>query len=995
MGLRKLACLFILAVSAASARHELSICGTERGNWRQERFLHRQSLRNRALRTARLGIRAAAPSAIRQDAGNIALVEDADGVVARRNQFDLDRRSLVFWTPDAGATYHYLTTYDSYDYGAADGGTPITGLGDDDSRLVQLPFDFPFYGQTYHELYINSDGNLTFTAPDTAATDRSLGRATAGPPRIAGLFDDLDPTASPGGVRVLAQPDIFIVSWPQVPEWSDTGYGARQNFQVRLYPDGRIDIAWSGVTASAAVVGIAPGHLAGSSSLVSFSNDTADEFTGAVMERFGNSLEVDITTAAQQFYRSHEDAYDYLVIFNNMDIPAASTAVAYETTVRSNGAGYGDEAVDVAAEYGSPSRLRAVMNLGPLSQYPDNPAAVVPLRQPAGDTPVTIIAHETGHLFLAYGSVRDPLDPFARPMLGFQNAHWYFGFNSDASLLEGNRLQDNGPTAMYRFTTVGTVEHYSALDQYLMGFRGADEVETDQPLFYAEGAPASYARRMPQKGVNFNGSRKDVHMGEILHVLGRRTPDYTVAQRRFRFAFIMVVPQGQDVSTADLAKLESFRTAFEQFYTQAASGRATADASLKRNLRLSVFPAAGVLAGGSTQATLTVDTPPAAPLTVSFETRTGSAGVPASVTIPAGETSAAFLVTGIRAGVEELSAVPSDDRYMTATARVQVSAADAGTVRIAAVSGNGQVSTGAQPLPDPVVVRVTDANQLPYPGLKLLAAPSEGGTVEPAEAMADVNGQASFRWTPGEAPANHLQISIDGAPGITLTIDAGARVVTARNVFNLASLTPNLAPGTLAGISGVNLAAGASAGAATPLPLELAGVRVLLDGQAVPVAAVADGQVGFLIPNEHVEGMAQVQVENALGISPPVPVLIGPVAPAIFVDETSGLGKVVNAATGAGTWETPAQAGDLVAISCTGLGPVVQDASGVILTTLRPQVFVGSNFAAVVSSGLAPGYQGGMYVVVARVPAGLTPGRQTVSLSVSGIAGNEVAIVLQ
>ena len=45
---------------------------------------------------------------------------------------------------------------------------------------------------------MNSDGNLTFTAADNASTDRSLGRMTAGPPRISPLFDDLDPAADRG-----------------------------------------------------------------------------------------------------------------------------------------------------------------------------------------------------------------------------------------------------------------------------------------------------------------------------------------------------------------------------------------------------------------------------------------------------------------------------------------------------------------------------------------------------------------------------------------------------------------------------------------------------------------------------------------------------------------------------------------------------------------------------------------------------------------------------
>jgi hypothetical protein len=416
------------------------------------------------------------------------------------------------------------------------------------------------------------------------------------------------------------------------------------------------------------------------------------------------------------------------------------------------------------SEYGSPERLRAVLNLGQLDQYPADPGKPVIARGPSGDTPVTVIAHEAGHLFLAYASVTDPANPNTPPMLGYQGAHWYFGFNSEASLLEGNRIRDDGPSASPRFLTTGTVEGYSPLDQYLMGFRPPEEVETEHQIFYVNGAPASFRIRHPQKGVSFNGDRRDVHMDELIGVLGRRTPDSTVAQRHFRFGFVLVVQQGNEPTQAELAKLEGFRAAFEQFYQKAASGRATADASLKLGLRLSVFPAAGVLAGSTAQATISVDTPPESPLEVELQTQTGAAGAPRSVTIPAGQRSAAFPVTGLQPGGEEFSAIPSDSRYMTASARVQVSAAT--DVRLALISGD--VSNPGEP----VVVRVTDANNLPYPGVRLLATTSDGGTVEPAAAVTDAGGHASFLWTPATLAGASLSVALEKAPEIGVTVKA-------------------------------------------------------------------------------------------------------------------------------------------------------------------------------------------------------------------------------
>src|SRR5207249_4533082 len=124
-----------------------------------------------------------------------------------------------------------------------------------------------------------------------------------------------------------------------------------------------------------------------------------------------------------------------------------------ESTVRNDRSGYGDALVNVGRDFGSASRLQGIMDMGNLAQFPLDPKGRVVARGPTGDTPLSVAAHEAGHLFLAYASVRDPNNPAARPMLGFQNAHWVFNFNSDASLLEGNRIRDDGAGSSPRFST--------------------------------------------------------------------------------------------------------------------------------------------------------------------------------------------------------------------------------------------------------------------------------------------------------------------------------------------------------------------------------------------------------------------------------------------------------------------------------------------------------------------------------------------------------------
>jgi uncharacterized protein (TIGR03437 family) len=979
--LRAFVAVFISLAAPAFARQDFGVCGTTRESAKEAVFLHRQAVRARAARGLK-PLAASAPAANR-DIGDIALIEDADGVVARQNPFSLDNQTLAFIpTAEKAGSYRYSIADQGYDADAAGAGSPLVALDDDDTRPVSLPFGFPFFGASYNQIFVNSDGNLTFGFGDKASTDRSLGRMTAGPPRIAPLFDDLDPSKTAGGVRVLAAASRVVVTWAGVPEYTPAGLGASQTFQVRLYPDGRIEFSYSGINTSSAVVGLAPGNLKGSASLVSFRNDASSDYSAAVAERFGNTLAIDVVTVAQKFYQSHEDAYDYLVIYNNMQIEALASAVAYENTIRSTGLGYGVDPQDAGLQYGSPSRLRALLNMGRLDQYPKDPNQTVPRRAAAGDTPLSVLAHETGHLFLAFASVHDPNDPSAQPLLGAQLAHWSFVFNSEASLLEGERILDQGPNASPRFLTTDTVQGYAPLDQYLMGFRAAAEVP---PTFLVTNAPAGLAQQHPARNYAFDGSRRDIAVDEVIQAMGPRTPDFTVAQRRFRFALILVVAQGSQPSPDDVAQLEALRQQFPAFYTQATSNRAQADPTLRRSLKLSLFPSAGVVEGGVGMATLTVQTPPAADLSVQFQAPNGNAGLPNSVRIPAGATTASFSLTGLKSGVEEVTAVPGDPAYETAFARVQV--AGPALLKLEALSGDRQVVTASGPLPDPVVVRITDANGLPYPGARLKATPSAGGSVSPPSAVTDALGQAPFYWTPGPGAANQLQFSVESAPGVTLTVRAGSAVAVATAVENGASFQNGIAAGALETIKGVNLASRRTASAAWPWPDTLGGVRVLLNGAALPLLYVSDTQINFYVPQGAAPGDATLNVITDSGAQAMVRVTITPAQPGIFA------GAVLHAGTTQSAVTAPVQAGDTIEIYCTGLG-LTRDSGRQQSTVFTPTVFVGGVPTAILYSGLVPGYLG-LYQVNVRVPSGLAPGLQPVSMAVNLTPSNEVKIAVQ
>ncbi|MEZ5396193.1 MAG: hypothetical protein R2724_25785 [Bryobacterales bacterium] len=129
-----------------------------------------------------------------EDRGDIAIVDDGDGVGLEAFPFDLNGRSVeILPQAELAAAYTYQAHDGGYDVQAAATGSFVT-LGDDDAVLLPIGFAFPYFGQTWEQVYVHSDGHLTFGEPDLAQTARDAPRAVSGPPRIAAFFWDLNPS---------------------------------------------------------------------------------------------------------------------------------------------------------------------------------------------------------------------------------------------------------------------------------------------------------------------------------------------------------------------------------------------------------------------------------------------------------------------------------------------------------------------------------------------------------------------------------------------------------------------------------------------------------------------------------------------------------------------------------------------------------------------------------------------------------------------------------
>lgn len=121
------------------------------------------------------------------------------------------------------------------------------GLGDDGAQAAPLPFEFPFYGRDYSQVWINANGFLSFATGYTGneyAQNHCLPSLTSPNGAIYALWDDLDP--SQGGQVRYAQLDAsqFVVEWRDVPTKSN---GQLNSFQIVLWPSGQVRITYAAV----------------------------------------------------------------------------------------------------------------------------------------------------------------------------------------------------------------------------------------------------------------------------------------------------------------------------------------------------------------------------------------------------------------------------------------------------------------------------------------------------------------------------------------------------------------------------------------------------------------------------------------------------------------------------------------------------------------------------------------------------------------------------
>jgi len=256
---------------------------------------------------------------------------------------------------------------------------------------------------------------------------------------------------------------------------------------------------------------------------------------------------------------------------------------------------------------------------------------------------------------------------------------------------------------------------------------------------------------------------------------------------------------------------------------------------------------------------------------------------------------------------------------------------------------------------------------------------------------------SSELWKVYAPPGQEVSVTVLNPDGVRSAALKFARPGTSRAVSAVSAANfsgESLAPESIAAAFGTNLATTVVVANSTPLPTELAGTRVWINGELAPLFFVAPSQVNFLIPPGAQIGDAVIEIIAADGSLSRGTINLASVSPSLFTSNASGTGAPAavvtkdgvnfNAVGNADGSSNLLDVGDFLVLFGTGLRKA--SASSVRIT-------IGGREAPVQYIGAQGGYAG-LDQINTQIPAGVT-GQVDVVITINGKQANTVKLKIK
>jgi hypothetical protein len=142
---------------------------------------------------------------------------------------------------------------------------------------------------------------------------------------------------------------------------------------------------------------------------------------------------------SREFFKTHRDEYDFLVIFTNFDFNTAEKGVVgFYEGVKNDTQGIGLDPFNYSSLYGSNGRLQGTIDMGNFNNIVSDPM------DPKFEETLITLNHEIMHRWAAHVKVKDASGSVSPALLGDEGVHWSFLLDTAGAVMYGNRWRDNG-----------------------------------------------------------------------------------------------------------------------------------------------------------------------------------------------------------------------------------------------------------------------------------------------------------------------------------------------------------------------------------------------------------------------------------------------------------------------------------------------------------------------------------------------------------------------
>lgn len=236
---------------------------------------------------------------------------------------------------------------------------------------------------------------------------------------------------------------------------------------------------------------------------------------------------------------------------------------------------------------------------------------------------------------------------------------------------------------------------------------------------------------------------------------------------------------------------------------------------------------------------------------------------------------------------------------------------------------------------------------------------------------------------------------VDGDNNVIRLLQPTYPTILSGGVGNGFSYKAQLSPGAAAVVYGTGFAASVIS-ATTPLPTNLGGVAVTVNGENAPIYYVNGNQVNFQVPWDAALGTASIVVTVNAGSSNTVTVPMVSAGPGLYPLVQNYPDYSTNSTT------NPVAAGGTIIAYATGSGPVSSPQTSGVVVPVSSQVTVTSTCTATIGmSTVTPIFCGlatnnvGLVQVNITLPGGLAAGSYPLTISISGQTSNSVNVYVK